>query len=321
VVEWYYPGGQLQKRFVKDKNGYAVEPIRLFHENGQLAEEVNTVEGKKRGPWLKFFPDGSPRLRAEYADDEQLIVHDAWDANGNQVVRNGTGTFHDDGRRTDWAYDLYFEHRWTADRELKNGVPDGKTTKYCEGVLWSVANYVSGKQEGEEATYWDNGRIREVTKYVGGKSGRSKSYPKFERPAPAVVLSVEANEKLYAAWRHIRVDEYPQVLNFDKVQGQLKVPDFLREVYERNLSTNLKSDYEDWNTFSDGIAYFLIVSATGEVTSATANGSGIYSGGEWGTYPPFLRQLRFKPGRIRGRAVECRVLAWVRHTFVESAEK
>jgi antitoxin component YwqK of YwqJK toxin-antitoxin module len=50
IIEWFYPNGAIQKCYVKDKDGYAADPIRLFHENGQLAEELTTVKGKKRGP-------------------------------------------------------------------------------------------------------------------------------------------------------------------------------------------------------------------------------------------------------------------------------
>src|SRR5262249_17480624 len=160
-------------------------------------------------------------------------------------------------------------------------------------VLWSVSSYVNGVQEGKSTTYWDNGRVRSITLFVQGKAGKSKSFPKFDRPIPAVVLSLEANERLYTAWDHIKGDEYPQVLNFDEVQRLLKVPDFLCEVHERNIAKALKSDYEDCNTFKDGIAYFLTVNEAGKVTSASANGSGVYSGGEWDTYPPLLRKLRF----------------------------
>src|SRR5262249_53051722 len=96
IIEWYYPGGQLQKRYVKNKDGYPVGPIRLYHENGQLAEEVHKVEREKVGPWLKFFDDGSPQLQAEYARGEQLVVHNAWSADRVQVVKDGTGVFHDD---------------------------------------------------------------------------------------------------------------------------------------------------------------------------------------------------------------------------------
>lgn len=319
IIEWYYPSGQLHKRYVKDKDGYAAEPVRLFHENGRLAEEITTVKGEKCGPWIKFFEDGSPKLRAEYAPDQKLIVHDAWNENQTQVVKDGTGIFCDDGRGIDWEYSVFFEHIWQHEIELKNGIPHGKTTTYHDGILRGVSHYVNGVQEGESTTYWDNGRVCSVTKFNRGEAGKTKSYPKYDRPVPAVVLSVEANERLYTAWEHIKVDEYPRVLNFDEIQKQLDIPDFLREVYDRNVAKAINSDYEDWNTFSDGIAYFLLVNEAGEVANATANGSGVYSGGNWDTYLPLLRKLRFTPGRIRGRAVECQVLARVDHTFVESS--
>jgi antitoxin component YwqK of YwqJK toxin-antitoxin module len=317
IIEWFYPNGAIQKRYVKDKDGYAADPIRLFHENGQLAEELTTVKGKKRGPWLKFFDDGTPELQAEYVPDEKLLVHNAWNEKRKQVVKDGTGIFRDYLAHIDWEYEVYFENGWPRESELKGGVPHGKVTTYCRNVLRSIAIYVQGKPDGESTTYWDNGRIRSVTKFVKGKEGKSKEFPKFDRPIPTVLLKVEADEKLYAAWRHIRVDEYPRVLNLEEVQKQLKVPQFLREVHDRNLAGTLQDDYEDYNTFNDGIAYFLTVDVSGEVTAATANGSSVYSGGEWDTYPPFLRRLRFTPGCIRGRAIECRVLARVDHTFVE----
>ncbi len=317
IIEWFYPNGALQKRYVKDKDGYAAEPIRLFHENGQLAEELTTVKGKKSGPWLKFFDDGTPELQAEYVGDEKLIVHNAWNEKRKQVVKDGAGVFRDYPAHIDWEYDVFFENGWPCESELKEGIPHGKVTTYSHGVLWSIAHYMHGKPDGESTTYWDNGRIRSVTKCVHGKEGKSKEFPKFDHPIPAVVLSVEANEKLYTAWRHIRVDEYPRALNLEEVQKQLKLPQFLREVHERNLTGTLQNDYEDCNTFNDGIAYFLTVDVSGKVTAAIANGSGVYSGGEWDTYPPFLRKLRFDPGRIRGRAIECQVVARVDHTFVE----
>jgi antitoxin component YwqK of YwqJK toxin-antitoxin module len=317
VIEWYYPTGTLQKRYVKDKDGYAAEPVRLYHENGKLAEELHAIGGKKRGLWLKFFDDGSPQLQAEYVPGEKLIVHNAWTADRTQVVKDGTGVFHDDGRSIDWEYSVVFEHSWQQDRELKDGVSHGKTTTYFDGVLWDVSFYANDLLEGESTSYWDNGRVRTITTFLGGKDVKSKSFPKFDRPIPAVVLGVEANEDLYTAWDHVRVDEYPHVLNLDDVQRQLHVPDFLREVHERNLTKTTRSEYEDCSTFNDGIAYLLTVSETGEVTGAVASGSDVYSGGNWDTYPPLLRQLRFTPGRVRGRAVECRVVARVDHTFVE----
>lgn len=317
IIEFFYPSGLLQKRYVKDKDGYAAEPVRLFHENGQVAEEITTVRGKKHGPWLKFFEDGSPKLKAEYVNDEQLIVHDAWNEDRRQVVKDGAGVFRDDGISIDCEYSVFFEYDWQYEKEVKNGIPHGKATKYHDGVLWERSNYEDGVRHGESKTYWENGRVRCVTEYIHGEGGRIESFPKLDKPEPAVLLKVEANERLYTAWKHIPVDEYPRVLNLDDVQAQLVIPDFLRGVHERNLSGSLKSDYEDCNTFDDGIAYFLSVDEDGHVIHAAANGSGVYSGGNWGAYLPLLSRLRFSPGRIRGRAIECRVLAWVNHTFVE----
>lgn len=317
IIEWFYPNGAIQKRYVKDKDGDAAELIRLFHENGQLAEEITAVNGDKRGPWLKFFDDGSPELQAEYARDKKLIVHNAWNEKRKQVVKNGTGIFRDYPAHIVWEYDVFIENGWPRESELKGGIPHGKVTTYRSGVIWSIAHYMHGNPDGKSTTYWANGRIRSVTKVVKGKEKESKEFPKFDHPVPAVVLSVEANEKHYTAWRHIRVDEYPRALNLEEVQKQMKLPQVLCEVHERNLAGTLKNDYENCNTFNDGIAYFLTVDVSGEVTAARANGSGVYSGGEWETYPPLLRKLRFAPGRIRGRAIECRVLARVDHTFIE----
>lgn len=323
IIEWFYPSGKLLKRFVKDKSGHAVEPVRLFHENGQLAEELTVVKcetgtsDEKHGPWLKFFNDASPKLKAEYTAGQTLIVHDAWNDDRVQVVKDGTGIFYDDGRSIDWQYSVFFDSRWQYETELKFGIPHGKVTKYHDGVVWSVSSYVDGIEDGTSTLYWNNGRVRSITTFVQGKKGESRSFPKFDQPIPAVVLSVEANEKLYTAWQHKEVDEYPLVLNLDEIQRQLKVPDFVREVHERNLAGTLTCEYEDCNTFKDSIAYFLTVNESGDVTRAMPNGSGAYSGGTWNTYPPLLGNLRFTPGRIRGHAVECRVLARVDHTFVE----
>ncbi len=47
VHEWYFPSGQLQKQFVADRSGNAVEPIRVWYESGQLAEELHVDDGEE----------------------------------------------------------------------------------------------------------------------------------------------------------------------------------------------------------------------------------------------------------------------------------
>ena len=319
VYEWLYESGKLHKRVVMDKLGYA-EPVRLYHENGKLAEELQMKGKEECGAWLKFFEDGSPELEAEYKSQREVFIWNAWDATGRPLVKGGAGVFDDSGRSIKTYYELFSDSTWRRVSELQGGVRHGKTTSYMNGVLWSIGQYANGQLEGETVLYWDNGRVRKITRHQAGKEVAVQKFPKFDQPVPAVVLEVEANQKLYAAWRHLAVEEYPEAENLAEVRAQLRIPRFLAEVNERNVAGQIKSEYEDWNTFDDSIAYFLQVDASGRVVAARANGSGAYSGREWGTYLPLLKELRFKPGRVKGRAVECRVLAWVKHRFVEGGQ-
>lgn len=300
IIEWYYPSGKLHKRMVLGASGISPEPVRLFHENGQLAEELSVRRRNPYGPWLKFFEDGSPQLQAEFIDDRELIVRNAWDVDRRQVVADGNGTFDDDGRSIYLAHTIFTRSMWRRVSEVRDGIRHGQTTVYHKGVLWRTENYSGGKLHGAAILYWDNGRIRSTSEYENGKQVKTESFPKFDNPVPAVLLSVEANADLYEAWNHLRLDEYPSARNLDEIRAELQLPQFLMEVQERNRLGTIKSRYEDWNTFDDSIAYFLTVSPSGEVVETRANGSGTYSSKDWNTYVPLLKKLRFTPGCVRG---------------------
>jgi len=317
VIQWFYPSGALQKCFVMDKGGYAVEPIRLYHENGQLAEELNTVHGKKIGPWRKFFDDGSPELQAEYGEGEKLTVHNAWNKDRVQIVKNGTGKFREYLYQIDCRHDIFIKNYWPREVELVNGIPDGKVITYMHGVIWSIEEFVAGQRDGVSTTYWANGRVRLLTRFTQGKEEETTEFPRAEKLVPAVVLTVQADEELYKAWKHQRVEEYPRPLNLEEIQKQIIIPHFLLDLHERNQAGTLRNSYENWNTFNDGIAYFLTLDDSGTVIEAFANGSGVYSGGHWDTYLPLLRQLRFTPARVSGHSIKCKVLARVDHKFIE----
>ena len=317
-IEWFYPGGNLHKRFVAGKDGFPSEPVRLFHENGQVAEIVHMVKDQPLGLWLRFFPDGSPRLQAEYLEGRNLVVHNAWDDDGHQTVVNGVGVFYYDGKRIDNTHSLVSQSDYTWTQELNHGVPDGKRTTYHEGVIWGVDyHHPGGIKNGESLLYWDNGRVHHRTVWVNGKEVESESFPKYDRPVPVVILELRANERLYTGWKHLPVDEYPAAINKDEVFGGIEIPEFLKEVHEQNLAGTLKSDYEDASDFDDRIAYYLTVDETGAVTDVWCNTVDVYSRGHEDTYERLLRQLRFTPARKQGNPLASRVMALVHHTFVE----
>jgi antitoxin component YwqK of YwqJK toxin-antitoxin module len=319
VNEWYYLSGNIQKRLVADGSDNAVEPVRLWHENGQLAEELHVKGGKKLGPWLKFFDDGLPRLEAEYRKGETLVVKNAWDDRRRQVVKDGDGTYFDDGRDIDASYRLVFEGDWTHSRQLRGGVRHGVETTWFEGVLWSTQEFAEGKPHGLQTLFYDNGRVRTKATYRNGKEVKTEAFPKFDDPRPAVLLEVEANAELYRAWNHPLLDAYPTPLNLEEVQAQLEFPEFLEQVFERNKAGKLEEDDEDLNDFDDTIAYMVMVDERGIVDKVDFSGCSPYSIGTVDRYPPIIRQLTFEPGRIGGREVRCRVVVSVHHTFAEAS--
>ena len=232
-------------------------------------------------------------------------------------MKNGRGVFFDDGREIDIICGLLFESAWAREQELRNGIPHGAETTWHDGALWSRQQNANGKLHGVCTVYYDNGRERTRSTYRNGSLVQTEEFPKFDHPRPAVLLGVEANARLYEAWGCPLLDQYPVARNLEQVQARLEVPPFLTEVFERNLSGMLKEDYENLNTFDDGIAYMAMVGEDGTVDSVEFSGSGVYSGSAINTYPPMIRELTFDPGRKQGREVRCRIVVWVRHTFVD----
>jgi antitoxin component YwqK of YwqJK toxin-antitoxin module len=320
IIEWFYPSGQLRKRYVTDKAG-VIEPIRLWHENGQLAEELHMQGKDKFGPWLKFFPDGRPKLVARYEKDKHLVIENAWDDDRQQIVKRGTGTYVEDGLSIDCEYDVYFPSgNWIKSIPLRRGKLHGLGRWWHDGVIWSEGNYKEGKLDGEQILFYDNGRISSRSRYRAGKELSVEKFPKFDHPVPAVLIEVEANAKLFTAWKLPLPDAYPQAKNVAKLQAGLPIPQFLQEVYEHNLTGSVQEDYEDINRFKDGAAYHLEVNERGEVERVSFSGSSVYSIAVAETYLPVLKRLRFTPARFRGKKIASQAFVRVQHTFAEGRE-
>jgi hypothetical protein len=148
-------------------------------------------------------------------------------------------------------------------------------------------------------------------------AGKREEFPKFDHPRPAVLIETEANAELYTAWKKPLPDAFPQPKNLAKLQAGLPIPQFLQDVYQRNLTGTVSDDYEDINQFRDGAAYFLQINERGEVQRVEYTGSSVYSVGVAPSYLPVLKQLRFTPARLRGKKVPGWAIARVEHTFVE----
>jgi antitoxin component YwqK of YwqJK toxin-antitoxin module len=319
VIEWYYPSGRLQKRYVKGKSGYPVEPIRLWHENGQLAEELHVKESDEFGPWLQFFDDGSPRLQAEHGEDRKLMVHNAWNDNHEHVVTNGTGTFVEPPQTINWEFDVFNEHYSYSSMCFRGGILHGMWRVWSkDGPLMFERCFKDGVLDGERIDYYDNGRIESRTTYEAGKEIRSEEFPKFDNPKPAVLINVESTPKLYAGWKMQSPHIFPRAKNLEEIRRRLVIPQFLQEVFERNLMKNTKNRHEDIDSFDEWMTYFVEIDDQGSVQKVDFRGCSPYSISAAADYPPLIQSLRFEPARRHDKNVASRAIFRVRHTFVEA---
>ena len=67
------------------------EPVtgieETFHENGQLLEKSNYVDGELYGLSELFYKSGQLELRRNYIDDELNGLHEEFDENGQFILR------------------------------------------------------------------------------------------------------------------------------------------------------------------------------------------------------------------------------------------
>jgi hypothetical protein len=179
-------------------------------------------------------------------------------------------------------------------------------------------HFKDGVLDGERIDYHDNGRIESKTTYLAGEEIKTEEFPKFDNPRPAVLIAVASTAELYAGWKRQAPDAYPQPKNLDEVRSMVRIPSFLQQVFERNMTKTTKSQHEDINTFSEWMTYFVEIDSQGNVAEVDFRGCSPYSISTATDYPPLIRMLKFEPARRGDKAVPSRAVFRVRHTFVEA---
>jgi hypothetical protein len=231
-----------------------------------------------------------------------LIVKNAWDEPRRQVVKNGRGTYFDNGRDIkvngrDWVVP---SSPYTCSQELRNGIPHGIRTIWEDGVLSSTTEFVKGEPHGIQTIFYDNGRVQHKVRLEHGEERGTQTFPRFDNLRPAVILEVEANAKLYSTWGDPLLDTYPTVRNLDKVSARLKIPAFLQEVFERIKASELSGDDDDLDAFDDSTSYRVTINLTRSVEDVQWISASSYSRDMVDFYQKIVKQLRFEPGTVDG---------------------
>ncbi|MBL7964209.1 MAG: hypothetical protein JNM31_10255 [Flavobacteriales bacterium] len=66
----WHPNGKLAQEFIFDQHGVRNGVQRYYHENGQLAVEVNVVNGQEEGTMKRFLPNGQVQSTADFHEGD-----------------------------------------------------------------------------------------------------------------------------------------------------------------------------------------------------------------------------------------------------------
>lgn len=149
--------------------------------------------------------------------------------------------------------------------ECKNGVRNGRFTRYANGVLTYEAHYTNDKLNGLEKRYYDDGQINIETEYKDGKKdGTEVYYDENGSTTLYVINSEEGSKQLY----YTSPEDSPQDVSLESQKLLCSKP-------EQYL--NISARYTCHGNLFDGI-YEALNTSTGEVYLRQGYKDGIFHG-------------------------------------------
>ncbi len=157
VKKDFYKNGQLKEE-ISYKGGQAHGLYEAYYENGKLRVKGIYENGKMVGTWKYWYDNGSLMSQGTY-EENKLINLQAWDKEGNQTIKDGTGTailFYPDG--TPMSQVTY-----------KDCLMDGEWKTWFEnGKLESEFYFDNGNPTGIWKFWNPDGTLQRVEKHNGG---------------------------------------------------------------------------------------------------------------------------------------------------------
>lgn len=134
-------------------------------------EEGEYVNGRKEGPWVKYFPDGvTPRLKANYKGGRPDGDYEKYHENG---VMSEKGTFK--AKKQVGSFIVQNEQGIVTQKKTfnENGKEDGLSQYFYDtGELQMEMTKKDGLIQGTATTYYENGDVKkEITYDETGKPG------------------------------------------------------------------------------------------------------------------------------------------------------
>ena len=168
---FYYDSGKIKAEYTYKRQEYTPSLTlhsMSYHENGQLAEELQYDDnGKRHGKITQYDDKGNINKKQEY--EHGKLIGQSWekDNNGNTIIKE-----YDDGI-------LISESRYYPNGNIKSQeqylkkqekTRNGKWIKGKEnGDLESEIHYLKNKKDGEEKIYYAGNKLKSITEYTQDK--------------------------------------------------------------------------------------------------------------------------------------------------------
>lgn len=183
---WFFENGKLKSEF-NYYNGTTAGEYKMYYESGVMKEKGNYSAEKINGLVEFYHPNGKLLGKNKYSNGTFISPDDYFDANGNQILSNGSGeyyTYNIQGRLNYRCSYLNYCRSGKAQWFYDNGQLEQEAVyKYSEskkpdGLRWEIiSSFDSNGKEREKGTlkngngtwisYDENGK-RTVTEYVNG---------------------------------------------------------------------------------------------------------------------------------------------------------
>lgn len=139
----YAEGKENGKGFVYDRTGRIITLLEYKDGNLRSSEKVNRFndQGKKRGPWIEFYPNGLTSMEGFYMNDKKNGIFKTYDRKGNLLT-----------------LEKYRDDQLVVDGE-ESVILDIRSTYYADGTVKSSGGYVDGVKEGTHRIYDKDGKI------------------------------------------------------------------------------------------------------------------------------------------------------------------
>jgi len=137
-----------------------------WHENGQIYEKYNYVNGKLNGEYLEWYDNGEICQKCNYVDGKLNGEYLDWYENGQMCIKCNYIAECKNGEYLKWYKNGQLNAKFNY---IDDKLNEENLQWYKNGQMKIKCNFVNGKLNGEYLEWYENGKISEKCNYVNEK--------------------------------------------------------------------------------------------------------------------------------------------------------